>query len=133
MELAALMVDTKSVWMDFPGLKGFKVEIAMISRKELKGIRKSCVTTKFNRKTKVPEEILDEDKFVDILTEKTLKNWSGLTLKHLSSLILVDVGTRDLDEELEYSKENATLLVTNSSEFDEFLNESVFDLENFRS
>ena len=32
-----------------------------------------------------------------------------------------------------YSKENAEVLVENSSEFDNWLNEVVFDLENFRS
>ena len=32
-----------------------------------------------------------------------------------------------------YSRENAEVLVENSSEFDNWLNEGVFDLENFRS
>ena len=34
---------------------------------------------------------------------------------------------------MEFSEENAQLLVENSSEFDNWLNEVVFDLENFRS
>ena len=34
---------------------------------------------------------------------------------------------------MDYTEENAQLLVENSSEFDNWLNEVVFDLENFRS
>ena len=51
MDLKTLMVDTKAVWIDFPGLKGFEVEVANLSRKELTGLRKRCTTTKFDRKT----------------------------------------------------------------------------------
>jgi len=34
---------------------------------------------------------------------------------------------------MEFTEENAQQLVENSSEFDNWLNEVVFDLENFRS
>ena len=34
---------------------------------------------------------------------------------------------------MDYSQENAVVLVENSSEFDNWLNEVVFDLENFRT
>ena len=36
------------------------------------------------------------------------------------------------DAEVEFSEDNAEILVTNSTEFDTWLNEVVFDLENFR-
>ena len=35
MDLKQLMVDTKAVWVDFPGLEGFKVEVANLSREKL--------------------------------------------------------------------------------------------------
>ena len=44
MELKKLMVDSKSAWIDFPGLEGFSVEVVNLSRKELTGIRKKCTT-----------------------------------------------------------------------------------------
>lgn len=40
---------------------------------------------------------------------------------------------QDPKSELEYSDENAQQLVENSSEFDNWLNEVVFDLEQFRT
>ena len=127
------MVDTKAVWIDFPGLKGFEIEVANLSRKELTGLRKKCTTTKFDRKTRQAVESLDEDKFVVEFTNSVVKNWKGLTLGHLETLILVDIEGQDPEKELEYSTENAETLVSSSTEFDTWLNEVVFDLDNFRT
>ena len=132
MDLKKLMVDSKSVWMDFPGLEGFSVEVANLSRKELNALRKRCTTTKFDRKTRQPVENLDEDKFVIEFAEASIKDWKGLTVNHLETLILIDAEGQDKNAEVEYTKDNAEVLVTNSSEFDTWLNEVVFDLENFR-
>ena len=133
MDLRELMVDSKSVWVDFPGMPGFSVEVANLSKQELNKLRKSCVTQKFDRKTRTVAETLDEERFVERFTEKTVKNWKGLTLDYLQNLLLIDTEGKDMREELEYSQANAVALVTNSVEFDEWLNEVVFDLENFRS
>tara|TARA_B100000131_G_C17681372_1_gene436671 strand:- start:12 stop:464 length:453 start_codon:yes stop_codon:yes gene_type:complete len=133
MELKKLVVDSKSAWMEFPGLEGFEVEVVNLSRKELTGIRKRCTTSKFNRKSRQIEDVLDEEKFVELFAKKSVKNWKGLTLKHLETLLLVDTDGQDLGKEVPYSIENAEVLVTDSNEFDTWLNEVVFDLDNFRS
>ena len=132
MELKKLMVDTKSAWVDFPGLDGFSVEVANLSRKELNGLRKRCTGQKFDRKSRAVVETLDEDKFVKEFSTATLKNWKGLTLEHLETLILIEIGDQDTTTEVEFTEENAEVLVTNSTEFDTWLNEVVFDLDNFR-
>jgi len=133
MDLKQLMVDTKAVWVDFPGLEGFKVEVANLSRKELTGLRKKCTTTKFDRKTRQAVEELDEEKFIIEFTNSVIKNWKGLTLEHLETLLLVDISNQDAKKELDYSEENAETLVSSSTEFDTWLNEVVFDLDNFRT
>ena len=133
MELKKLMVDSKSVWMDFPGLEGFSIEVANLSRKELTGLRKRCTTNKFDRKTRQITETLDEDKFVTEFAKAVIKNWKGLSIEHLETLLLIDTENQDPSAEVEYSEENAEVLVTNSSEFDTWLNEVVFDLDNFRT
>ena len=133
MDLKKLMVDTKAVWVEFPGLSGFSIEVANLSRKELNGLRKRCTVTKFDRKTRQAVENLDEDKFVTEFALSTVKGWKGLTLEHLQTLILIDVDGQDLSKELEYTVENAETLVSSSTEFDTWLNEVVFDLENFRT
>lgn len=133
MELKKLMVDSKSVWMDFPGLEGFSVEVANLSRKELNGLRKRCTTTKFDRKTRQAVDSLDEEKFVQEFSKASVKNWKGLTISHLETLILIETDGQESSSEVEYTLDNAEVLVTNSSEFDTWLNEVVFDLDNFRS
>lgn len=132
MQLKKLVVDSKAIWMDFPGLEGFSVEVANLSRKELTALRKKCTSQKFNRKTRGIEEALDEDKFVKEFSAASIKNWKGLTLEHLETLLLIDTEGQDLSKEVEYSEENAEVLVSSSTEFDTWLNEVVFDLENFR-
>ncbi len=133
MELKNLLVDSKTAWVEFPGLDNFEVELANLSRKELVALRKRCTSNKFNRKTRGFEEILDDDKFVKEFSSATVKGWKGLKLKYLEDLILVDITGQDPEAQMEYSIENAQILVENSSEFDNWLNEVVFDLENFRS
>ena len=133
MELKSLLVDSKTTWVEFPGLDGFEVELANLSRKELVALRKKCTQQKFNRKTRAFEETLDDDKFVKEFTNSTVKGWKGLKLSYLEDLILVDLSGQDSNTEMDFSLENAKVLVENSSEFDNWLNEVVFDLENFRS
>ena len=133
MELKSLLVSSKTTWVEFPGLDNFEVELANLSRKELLALRKRCTENKFNRKTRGFEESLNDDKFVKEFTEATVKGWRGLKLVFLEDLVLVDIEGQDPEAELPYSAENAQQLVENSSEFDNWLNEVVFDLDNFRS
>tara|TARA_E500000305_G_scaffold1343_1_gene1309 strand:- start:163 stop:609 length:447 start_codon:yes stop_codon:yes gene_type:complete len=133
MELKSLLVATKTTWVEFPGLDGFEVELANLSRKELLALRKRCTQNKFNRKTRGFEESLDDEKFVKEFTAATVKGWKGLKLEYLEDLLLVDISGQDPKKELEYSEDNANQMVENSSEFDNWLNEVVFDLDNFRS
>jgi len=133
MELKNLIVDTKSTWVEFPGLEGFEVELANLARKELVALRKRCTTNKFNRKSRAFEESLDDTKFVKEFTSATVKGWKGLKLIYLEDLLLVDLKDKDIESELPYSDDNAQQLVENSNEFDNWLNEVVFDLENFRT
>ena len=133
MELKNLLVDSKTTWVEFPGLEDFEVELANLSRKELVALRKKCTQNKFNRKTRAFEESLDDDKFVKEFTNATVKGWKGLQLGYLEDLLLVNLEGQDTAAALDYTEENALLLVENSSEFDNWLNEVVFDLENFRT
>jgi len=133
MELKSLLVDSKTTWVEFPGLDGFEVELANLSRKELIALRKRCTSNKFNRKTRGFEEVLDDDKFIKEFTNATVKGWRGLKLKYLEDLVLVELGDNDPEMQMPYNTENSQLLVENSNEFDNWLNEVVFDLEHFRS
>ena len=131
--LKTLMVDTKSAWVEYPGLRGFEVEIANLSRPEMIALRKRCIETVFDRKTRVPVEKLNEEKFVAEFTKASVKNWRGLKIKHLEELLLVNIDDQDPDADVPFSLDDAEALVSNSGDFDQWLNENVFDLQNFRS
>ncbi len=133
MELKKLMVDSKAVWIDYPGLDGFTVEIANLSRKELTGLRKRCTSSRFDKKTRQIVEELEEDKFIAEFSKSVVKNWKGLTLEYLETLLLIEMGSEDPNKELEYTADNCETLVSSSTEFDSWLNEVVFDLDNFRT
>jgi len=129
--LASLMTPSKTVTIDFPGYTGMTVDLCYLAREELVKLRKKCVTTKFSKKTRQPEEILDEDKFLLEYCKSVIKGWSGFKYRYLEELLLVDVSAFDPDDELGFSQENAELLMRNSSDFDTWVTETVSDLENF--
>lgn len=133
MNLKNLMVDTKSAWVSYPGMNGFEVNVVNLGRAKLVALRKSCVETSFDRKTRAPKEELNEEKFIRSFTDATVKGWRGLKLEFVEQLMLVDISSEQPNTELEYSQDNAELLVSNSADFDTWLNEVVFDLEQFRT
>ena len=65
-------------------------------------------------------------------SQAVVKNWKGLKLKYLEDLILVDLKGQNHEDVMPYSQDNAEVLIENSQEFDNWLNEVVFDLQNFR-
>lgn len=133
MNLSELMVDTKSAWVEHPAYEGLEIELVNLSRPELTALRKRCVTTKFDKNTRKPVEELNEEKFIAEFTKATIKNWKGFKYKYLEELMLVDLSSVDPEKDLEYSQENAKTLITNSGEFDTWVNDTVFDLDNFRT
>ena len=55
--LATLMTPSKTVTVDFAGYNGMTVDLCYSRpRRALVKLRKKCVTTKFSRKTRQPEE-----------------------------------------------------------------------------
>ena len=60
-----------------------------------------------------------------------IKGWNGLKYKYLEEFLLVDVSQLNLEDELEYTQDNAELLMRNSADFDQWVTDTVGDLENF--
>ena len=129
--LASLMTPSKTVTIDFPGHIGMSVDLCYLAREELVKLRKKCVTTKFNKKTRQPEEDLDEERFLVEYCKAVIKGWKGLKYKYLEELLLVDISALDPEDELAFIQENSELLMRNASDFDTWVTETVSDLENF--
>lgn len=129
--LASLMTPSKTVTIDYPGYTGMTVDLCYLAREELIKLRKKTITTKFDKKTRQPMEILDEDKFLAEYVKAVIKGWSGLKYHYLEELLLVDISELDSDDTLTFTQENAELLMRNSTDFDTWVTETVGDLENF--
>jgi hypothetical protein len=129
--LKSLLVPSKSVEVEYPGLPGFKINIAFLSRETLLSIRKKSTKTSF--KNRQASEDFNEELFLQLYVENAIKGWSGLKLSYLEQLAPVDLSGQDMDAELEFTAENALYLMKNSSNFDGFISEQVGDLGNFSS
>ncbi|NDG30296.1 hypothetical protein EB118_09525 [bacterium] len=127
--LKTLLVPSKAVEVEFPGMPGFLVNIAFLSRETLINIRKRATKTTF--KNRQPHEELDDELFLQLYVEQAVKGWQGLKFRYLEQLAPVDISSLDPEDELGYNPENALYLMKNSTNFDSFISEQVNDLGNF--
>jgi len=130
--LSDLLTPSKQMSVEFPGYEGFKITVTYLAREELLKLRKKAITTKINRRTRQPEEELNEEVFLKEYTKAVVKGWSGLKMKYLVQLIPVDEDKiSDMESELPFTLENALIMMENSNDFDAWLTETVGDLANF--
>ena len=128
--LKSLLVPSKTIDAEYPGMPGFTVSLAFLTRETLVGIRKKSTKTTF--KNRQPVEDFDEQLFLQLYTKAAVKGWKGLKLSYLEQLAPVDLSEqKDLEATLAYSEENALYLMKESSNFDAFVSEQVSDLGNF--
>ena len=129
--LKSLLTPSKTVSIEFPGLEGFEVKLTYLAREELLKLRNRSVKQVLNKKTRAYEEQLDNDKFLTEYCKAIIKGWKGLKYKYLEELLLVDTSGVDPEDELVWNDENAELLMKNSGDFDNWVSETVGELENF--
>lgn len=79
------------------------------------------------------EDELNEKLFSREFSKRAIANWDNVTIKDVAEFLPLDEESiKDFDELVEYSVENAHTLVENSSDFDQWLNDKVFELDTFR-
>ena len=128
--LKSLLVPTKSVEVEFPGMEGFMLQLSFLSREELTKIRKKA--TKLEYKNRQPVETLNDELFLQLYVDACVKGWDGLKFSYLEKLAPVDVSAYKVDDCLGYSRENALYLMKASAEFDSFISDTVTELANFQ-
>ena len=129
--LKSLLTPSKTVSIEMPGFEGFEVKLTYLAREELLKLRNRSVKQVLNKKTRAYEEQLDNDKFLVEYCKAIIKGWKGLKYKYLEELLLVDTSEVDLDDDLAWTHENAEILMKNSGDFDNWVSETVGELENF--
>lgn len=129
LSLKALLVPSKTVEVEYPGLNSFKINVVFLSRETLVSIRKKATKTTF--KNRQPVEELDDKLFLKLYVNACIKGWSGLKLSYLEQLAPVDMSGQDANAELAYDQDNALDLMQSSANFDAFISETVTELSNF--
>lgn len=127
--LKSLLVPSKTVTVEYPGMPDFKIELCFLSRESLQTIRKKATKTSF--KNRQPVEEVNDELFLELYVKSTVKGWSGLKISYLEQLAPIDATGLNPDDVLEFSEENALFLMKNSTNFDSFVSEKVTDLSNF--
>lgn len=127
--LKSLLVPSKTVEVEYPGMPGFTVKLAFLTREALVNIRKKSVKTVF--KNRQPADEFNEELFLELYTKAAIKGWEGLKLSYVEQLAPVDLSGQNPDSTLGYTEENALYLMKESSNFDAFVSEQVSDLGNF--
>lgn len=130
--LKNLIVPSKTVEVEYPGLDGFSVSLAYLTKDELIKLRKKATTKKLSRSSKAIEEEVDSELFQKLYIDEVIKGWKGLKYKYLNQLLPIDLAQiEDSEEELDYDKENAYELMRNSRDFDEWVSVTLEDVTNF--
>ncbi len=127
--IKSLLVPSKEITVEYPGLPGFEITVSFLSRETLQNIRKKATKTTFKNRQTVEE--LNDDLFLELYVKACVKGWKGLTLGYLEQLAPVELGNANLDEEIPFSSDEALSLMKASSQFDSFVSEQVTDLGNF--
>lgn len=126
-----MIAEQSSIWVEYPDIDGFEVNLAYLTREDLMKIRNASLTFKFNKRTRQREEEIDNDRFLENYAEKAIISWKGLKVKHMPALMPVDISGMDANEEIEYSNEDAIELLKNSTVFDQFITDTMNDFEQF--
>jgi len=129
LSLKSLLVPSKAVSTEYPGMPGFKIDVVFLARETLVSIRKKATKTSF--KNRQPVEELDDKLFLQLYVNACIKGWTGLKLSYLEQLAPVDLTGQDMAAELAYSEDNALFLMQNSANFDGFISDTVTELSNF--
>ena len=126
-----MIAEQSSVWVEYPDIDGFEVNLKYLTREDLMKIRNASLTYKFNKRTRQREEEVENDRFLENYAEKAILGWKGLKVKHMPALMPVDISGMDANENIEYSNEDAVELLKNSTVFDQFITDTMNDFEQF--
>ena len=67
-----LIAEQSSVWVEYPDIDGFEVNLKYLTREDLMKVRNAALTYKFNKRTRQREEEIDNDRFLENYAEKAI-------------------------------------------------------------
>jgi len=130
--IGKVAVKEKVVEVEYPDIDGFILDLCFLDRETIKKMMDRVTTKKLNRKTRQMDDVIDNDKFIDVYVDKVIRGWRGLYIRDLKKLMPVDIlQIPNPDDEIVFSKEEAIDLVKNSALFEQWINEVMTDIDTF--
>lgn len=115
---------------------GASIEIRYLSREDLVRISRSALIWKASSGGKGGrEQVVDPDLFTKAFIEKVVCGWTGMTLRCLLDYIPLDLSSvpvDQLDAPLPYSPEQMALIIRNSYNIDNLLQDSACNIRLFQ-
>ena len=132
LKISDIAVSKAEVTVPFMGIKGVTITLSKISSEELMDIREQCIIgQKINPKTKMLEDQLDNEQFLQLYSDLVICDWKGLKGKHLNKLLLVNLPEDMLEEDVPATSENKYELMSRSTEVDSFITQVLEDVSLF--
>lgn len=130
MNLKKLITEKKqdlSIVADFKGV--FDIALLYTDRPTLDKMIEASKTRRWVKHQEV--EALDDDLFNRQLASR-ICGWTGLTLGKLAGLINIDIEGENPEAEIPFTKENAEMLMDEVYGLNNFIRETITDLQIFR-
>ena len=131
-DLKKVALETKEAEVEYLGISGFFIKVKHVSRMKSQEILEKCQVPIMENGMIVRYE-QDDSKFVKELAKAAIEGWKGLTVAGVEKLMLVDLRDQDPDTIVEYSADNAEQLLQSSRSFLNFINDTVFRIDSFRT
>ena len=116
------------IWVDF---RGFEIKIGYLDKGELQAVLKRSKSREYDRRSHQPIEKYSDEKLARNLADKII-DWRILTLGKLAEMIPIKISKEEADTLVPYSKANAETLVREAYGLDNFLMDTLTDLQAFR-
>jgi len=128
-QLSKLTVPTRTISVPYPKFPEFKLDLKFVSREISRQISKEAQKLRMDNESVE----LDDNLFNLVYVKHAFEGWKGLTYTILSNFVLLDESSiEDMEEEVEFSYENAAFLLSASKAFEDWVNKVVFDIDQFR-
>lgn len=88
LSIKSLIVPSKEVEVEYPGMPDFKIKVAFLSRETLINLRKKATKTTY--KGRSPQADFNEDLFLQLYCDSSIKGWEGLKVSYLEQLAPID-------------------------------------------
>lgn len=128
--LKDIVLETKQIETTYPGMDHFKIKLNYIPRAKTREMMDASMKTEWVNGMAI--QVKDEDKLLQVFVETAIAGWQGLTLADVEKLLLIEADA-DPSTPVDFSVDNAMMLVRNSASFDTWVNSMVYNLDTFRT